>query len=44
MKKIIITFLTTTLVLTTLADDKGLKSIFDGKPSKAGTEIQNFGA
>ena len=34
MKKIIITFLTATLVLTTLAEEKGLKSIFDGKTLK----------
>ena len=34
MKKIIITFLTATLALTTLADEKGLKSIFDGKTLK----------
>ena len=34
MKKIIITFLTATLVLTTSADEKGLKSIFDGKTLK----------
>lgn len=34
MKKIIITFLAATLVLTTLAEEKGLKSIFDGKTLK----------
>ena len=34
MKKIIITFLAATLVLTTLADEKSLKSIFDGKTLK----------
>ena len=34
MKKIIIIFLAATLVLTTLAEEKGLKSIFDGKTLK----------